>query len=106
MVGQNLGAGRPERAEQSVWQAGFYNMVFLGLVGAVFVLFAEPLIGAFTRDGQVMPHGVSCLRTVSLGFLFYAYGMVLGQAFNGAGAVWTPTFINLFCFWFWQLPLA
>jgi putative MATE family efflux protein len=106
MVGQNLGAGKPERAEQAVWRAGFYNMVFLGVVGAVFVLFAEPLIGAFTRDAQVVPHGVSCLRTVSLGFLFYAYGMVLSQAFNGAGDVWTPTFINLFCFWLWELPLA
>ena len=106
MVGQNLGAGKPERAEQAVWRAGFYNMVFLGVVGAVFVVFAESLIGAFTQDVQVVSHGVSCLRTVSLGFLFYAYGMVLSQAFNGAGDVWTPTFINLFCFWFWELPLA
>jgi Na+-driven multidrug efflux pump len=106
MVGQNLGAGKPDRAEQSVWQAGFYNMVFLGLVGAAFVVFAESFIVAFTRDVQVLPYGVSCLRTVSLGFLFYAYGMVLSQAFNGAGDVWTPTFINLFCFWLWELPLA
>ena len=106
MVGQNLGAGKPERAEQAVWRVGFYNMVFLGVVGALFVLFAEPLIGTFTRDVQVLPYGVSCLRTVSLGFLFYAYGMVLSQAFNGAGDVWTPTFINLFCFWLWELPLA
>jgi putative MATE family efflux protein len=106
MVGQNLGAGKPERAEQSVWHAGFCNMVFLGVVGTLFVLFAEPLIDAFTQDGQIVPHGVKCLRTVSLGFLFYAYGMVLGQAFNGAGDVWTPTYINLFCFWFFQLPLA
>jgi putative MATE family efflux protein len=106
MVGQNLGAGKPERAEQAVWRAGLYNMVFLGLVGAVFVLFAEPLIGAFTQDAQVAPYGVHCLRTVSLGFLFYAYGMVLSQAFNGAGDVWTPTCINLFCYWLWLLPLA
>ena len=106
MVGQNLGAGKPERAEQSVWQAGFYNMVFLGVVGALFVAFAEPLIGAFTQDVQVAPFGVSCLRTVSLGFLFYAFGMVLGQAFNGAGDVWTATLINLFCFWLWELPIA
>jgi Na+-driven multidrug efflux pump len=81
-------------------------MVFLGVVGTLFVLFAEPLIDAFTQDVQVVPHGVKCLRIVSLGFLFYAYGMVLSQAFNGAGDVWTPTFINLFCFWLWQLPLA
>jgi putative MATE family efflux protein len=106
MVGQNLGAGKPDRAEQAVWRAGFYNMIFLGIVGTGFVLFAEPLIVAFTTDVHVLPNAVSCLRTVSLGFLFYAYGMVLCQAFNGAGAVWTPTFINLFCFWLWQLPLA
>jgi putative MATE family efflux protein len=106
MVGQNLGAGKPERAEQAVWTAGLYNMVFLGVVGLVFVLFAELIISAFTHDVQVVPYGVRCLRTVSLGFLFYAYGMVLSQAFNGAGDVWTATFINLFCFWLWELPLA
>jgi len=106
LVGQNLGAGKPERAEQAVWKAGFYNMIFLGVIGSVFVLFAELIINAFTRDPQVVPFGVACLRTVSLGFLFYAYGMVMSQAFNGAGAVWTPTFINLVCFWLWQLPLA
>ena len=106
LVGQNLGAGKPDRAEQAVWKAGFYNMIFLGVLGLLFVLFAETIIGAFTQDPAVMPYGVSCLRTVSFGFLFYAYGMVMSQAFNGAGAVWTPTFINLFCFWLWQLPLA
>jgi putative MATE family efflux protein len=106
LVGQNLGAAKPERAEQVVWLAGLYNMMFLGVIGAGFVLFATQLIGAFTQDVRVAPFGVSCLRTVSLGFLFYAYGMVMGQAFNGAGAVWTPTLINLFCFWLWQLPLA
>jgi len=106
LVGQNLGAGKPERAEQAVWRAGFHNMTFLGVIGLGFVLFAELLIGVFTQDAQVRPYGVSCLRTVSLGFLFYAYGMVMSQAFNGAGAVWTPTLINLFCFWLWQLPLA
>jgi len=82
-------------------------MVFLGVIGLGFVLFAGPLIHAFTRGNlEVAPYGVSCLRTVSLGFLFYAYGMVLSQAFNGAGDVWTPTVINLCCFWLWQLPLA
>jgi len=106
LVGQNLGAGKPERAEQAVWRAGFYNMGFLGAVGAIFVVFAELLVGAFTQDPNVSPYAVACLRTVSLGFLFYAYGMVMSQAFNGAGAVWTPTLINLGCFWCWQLPLA
>jgi putative MATE family efflux protein len=106
LVGQNLGAGKPDRAEQAVWRAGFYNMIFLGVIGLVFVLFAGRIIGAFTQEDQVVGFGVACLRTVSLGFLFYAYGMVMSQAFNGAGAVWTPTVINLFCFWLWQLPLA
>jgi putative MATE family efflux protein len=106
LVGQNLGAGKPERAEQAVWKAGLYNMIFLGMLGTVFVIFAGPIIRSFTTEVHVVSFGQSCLRTVSLGFLFYAYGMVMSQAFNGAGAVWTPTFINLFCFWLWQLPLA
>jgi putative MATE family efflux protein len=106
LVGQNLGAGKPDRAEQAVWRAGFYNMIFLGAIGLAFVVFAGPIINGFTQDRQVAPFGVACLRTVSFGFLFYAYGMVMSQAFNGAGAVWTPTFINLVCFWLWQLPLA
>jgi putative MATE family efflux protein len=107
LVGQNLGAGKPERAEQAVWRAGFYNMLFLGGIGLAFALFAGPIIHAFTRgNAVVMPYGVSCLRTVSLGFLFYGYGMVLAQAFNGAGDVWTATLINLFCLWLWQVPLA
>ena len=106
LVGQNLGAGKPDRAEEAVWKAGLYNMIFLGLIGSVFVIFAGPIIQSFSSEDQVVSFGQSCLRTVSLGFLFYAYGMVMSQAFNGAGAVWTPTFINLFCFWLWQLPLA
>ena len=106
LVGQNLGARKPDRAEAAVWQAGLYNVIFLGMIGAFFVGFAEPLIGAFTQDAGVAVFGVDCLRTVSLGFLFYAYGMVMSQAFNGAGDVWTPTFMNLFCFWLLELPLA
>lgn len=106
LVGQNLGAGKPDRAESAVWRAGFYNMLFLGTVGTLFFVGAEPLIHGFTADASVAPYGVACLRTVSVGFLFYAYGMVMSQAFNGAGAVWTPTFLNLFSFWILQLPLA
>ncbi|MCA1575376.1 MAG: MATE family efflux transporter [Acidobacteria bacterium] len=106
MVGQALGAKKPERAEQAVWRAGFYNMICLGLVGLVFVLFARPIIGLFTEDPNVVPYGVDCLRIVAYGFLFYAYGMVLTQSFNGAGDTWTPTIINLFVFWLWELPLA
>jgi putative MATE family efflux protein len=106
MVGQNLGAGRPHRAEEAVWTAARYNMVFLGLVGLLF-LAAAPLIARFfTSDPAVMPVAVTCLRTVSLGFLFYACGMVLTQAFNGAGDTWTPTIINLFVFWLFEIPLA
>ena len=106
MVGQSLGAGKPDRAERSVWIAGFYNMLFLGTVGLAFVIFAPQLISLFTDDPAVVPWGTACLRYVSFGFLFYAYGMVITQAFNGAGDTWTPTWLNLFCFWLWEIPLA
>jgi putative MATE family efflux protein len=106
MVGQSLGAGKPDRAERSVWIAGFYNMIFLGVVGLAFVLGAPVLVSLFTSDPAVVPYGVACLRYVSYGFLFYAYGMVLTQAFNGAGDTWTPTWLNLFVFWLWEIPLA
>jgi putative MATE family efflux protein len=106
MVGQNLGAKKPDRAERAVWIAGFYNMIFLGTLGALFALFTRPLIGLFTADPQVLAYGADCLRFVSYGFPLYAFGMVFTQAFNGAGDTWTPTKINLFCFWFWEIPLA
>jgi putative MATE family efflux protein len=106
MVGQALGAGKPDRAERAVWKAGFYNLIFLGSVGLIFVLFARHIIRLFTTDPDVVPYGVDCLRIVAYGFLFYAYGMVLTQSFNGAGDTWTPTIINLFVFWLWELPLA
>ena len=106
MVGQALGARKPDRAERAVWIAGFYNMIFLGLVGLIFVLFASQIIGLFTDDPNVVPYGVDCLRIVAAGFLFYAWGMVITQSFNGAGDTWTPTIINLFVFWLWELPLA
>jgi len=106
MVGQNLGAGHPDRAEKAVWTAAFYNMLFLGAVGVVFLVFARPIVGLFTPDPTVGAYAVSCLRVVSLGFLFYAYGMVLTQSFNGAGDTWTPTWINLLVFWVLELPLA
>jgi putative MATE family efflux protein len=106
MVGQALGATKPERAERAVWKAGFYNVVFLGSIGVIFVVFARQIIGLFTHDPAVVPYGVDCLRIVSSGFIFYAYGMVLTQSFNGAGDTWTPTIINLFVFWLWELPLA
>ena len=106
MVGQNLGAKRPDRAEQAVWTAALYNMIFLGAVGVVFLAAAPYIADFFTSDPSVRPFAIGCLRTVSLGFVFYAYGMVLTQAFNGAGDTWTPTILNLFVFWLWEIPLA
>src|SRR5258708_29938098 len=81
-------------------------MICLGCVCLVFVLFARKIIGLFTTDPNVVPYGVDCLRIVAYGFLFYAWGMVITQSFNGAGDTWTPTIINLFVFWLWELPLA
>ena len=106
LVGQNLGAKKPDRAEKSVWRIGFYNMVFLCGIAVTFIIFAEPMIRFFTQDSSVIPFGVDCLRMVSYGYGFYAYGMVLVQAFNGAGDTNTPTIINVFCYWLLQLPLA
>lgn len=106
LVGQNLGAGFPDRAEKSVWRAGFLNMVFLGLVTIIFQVFSKSLLGFFTTDPEVLQNGIKCLQIVSLGYIFYAYGMVLSQSFNGAGDTKTPTIVNLFGFWLFQIPLA
>lgn len=106
MVGQNLGARRPDRAEAAVWTAARYNMVFLGVVGLLFLAGAPFITSLFTTDPLVQPYAIGCLRTVSLGFIFYACGMVLTSAFNGAGDTWTPTVINLFVFWLFEIPLA
>jgi Na+-driven multidrug efflux pump len=106
MVGQNLGANKPERAEQAVWMAGFYNMWVLGGTGLVFVMFAGPIVDLFTSDSTIVPWATACLRIVSLGFVFYAYGMVLSNAINGAGDTWTPMVLNAVCFWIWEVPLA
>lgn len=106
LVGQNLGAKRPDRAEQAVWRAGFFNMIFLGLVSLIFLLLAPHLVGIFSKDPGVIKVGATCLRVISLCYIVYAYGMVIVQAFNGAGDTFTPTMINLVCFWIIQLPLA
>jgi putative MATE family efflux protein len=106
LVGQNLGAKQPERAATSVWRTGFYNMLFLGGIGVFFMIFAEPVVRLFTNDPQVIPLAASCLRIISYGNIGYAYGMVMLQAFNGAGDTITPTFVNLFGFWFIEIPLA
>jgi putative MATE family efflux protein len=106
LVGQNLGARQPDRAETSVWRIGLYNMIFLCGIAVTFIVFAEPMIRFFTQDSAVIPFGIDCLRLVSYGYGFYAYGMVLVQAFNGAGDTRTPTIINAFCYLLLQLPLA
>ena len=106
LVGQNLGAGQPDRAERSVWLTGFANMVFLALLTVTFVVLAEPLARLFTAEAEVIPHAVDCLRFISYGYVFYAYGMVVSQAFNGAGDTYTPTLANFVCYWILQIPLA
>ncbi len=106
LVGQNLGAGKPDRAEKAVWRTGLYNMIFLGGVGIVFVLFAEPIVHLFINDPAVVPLGATCLRIISYGNIGYAYGMVMLQAFNGAGDTITPTIVNFFGFWMLEIPLA
>ncbi len=106
MVGQALGANDPRRAERSVWRAVIYNTAFLTSVGLVFILMANQIVGIFTSDPAVAGYAVDCLRTVSYGFVLYAGGMVLTQAFNGAGDTWTPTVINLLVFWLFEIPLA
>ena len=106
MVGQALGAGKPDRAERAVWMAARYNLVFLGSVGVLFVLLARGIVSLFTTDPAVAPYAIDCLRIVALGFLFYAYGMVITSSFNGAGDTWTPTWLNLVVFWLWEIPLA
>jgi putative MATE family efflux protein len=106
MVGQALGAKKPERAERAVWLAARYNLVFLGIVGLLFVLLARAIVSLFTAEVAVASYAVDCLRIVALGFLFYAYGMVITSSFNGAGDTWTPTWLNLVVFWMWEIPLA
>ncbi|HUR30638.1 MAG TPA: MATE family efflux transporter [Saprospiraceae bacterium] len=106
LVGQNLGALQPERAEKSVWRAAFFNMIFLTSISVIFFAFAPVFIPFFTREPEVIYHGVLCLRIICLGYIFYAYGMVIGQAFNGAGDTVTPSWINFIAFWLLQIPLC
>jgi putative MATE family efflux protein len=106
MVGQSLGAGKPERAQEAVWTATKYDVAFLTLIGLVFLLFTPGIVGVFTPDAAVAAVAISGLRILSLGFPLFAAGMVLEQAFNGAGDTWTPTKINFFVYWLLQIPLA
>lgn len=106
LVGQNLGAKQPERAEKSVWQASRYNMLFLLGVSIIFFIFAHTFVSMFNDNPTVVQYGVDSLRIICLGYIAYAYGMVISQAFNGAGDTFTPTVINLVAFWAVQIPLA
>lgn len=106
LVGQNLGAGKPERAEEAIRIAARFNVIFLGVIGLFFVLFAAPIVRLFTDDPPVLEYGIRSLWIVSLAFPLYAFGMCLEAAFNGAGDTWTPTRLNFFCFWLFQIPLA
>ena len=106
LVGQNLGANQPERAETSAWRAAFCNMLFLAAVGVGFFLGATQIVGLFDNNVHVVDIAVECLRIFCLGYLFMAYGMVLSQSLNGAGDTKTPTLINIMCFWVVEIPLA
>ena len=106
LVGQNLGAGHPERAEKSVWRAGFFNMVFMAIVGIVYVAAAPFFIGLFTTDPGALQAGALALRILAGGYVFYGYSMILSQAINGAGDTKTPTLLNFIFFWLIETPLA
>jgi putative MATE family efflux protein len=106
LVGQNLGAEKPDRAEKSVWITGKYNAIFMFLISLVYLFFARSIIGLFTEVDSVIENGALCLQIVATGYVFYAYGMVVTQAFNGAGDTRTPTKINFVAFWIFQLPFA
>ena len=106
LVGQNLGARKPDRAERSVWLCAWYNVAYLAIVSLVFILQAENIVSIFNQDPEVVRVGAIALRYIGFGYIFYAFGMVISQAFNGAGDTRTPTWINFFCFWLFEIPLA
>jgi len=106
LVGQNLGANQPNRAEISVWKTGKYNAIFMFLISLIYLFFAKDIIMFFNTTPKVVEYGTLCLQIIAAGYVFYAYGMVLTQAFNGAGDTKTPTKINFLIFWVFQLPMA
>lgn len=106
LVGQNLGANAPDRAAKAVWQTGKYNALFMGTLSILFLVWSKPIVSIFSPVEEVINTGSLCLRVFAFGYVFYAFGMVLIQSFNGAGDTKTPTYINFVCFWMFQLPLA
>ena len=106
LAGQNLGAGKPDRAEAAVWSIAMYCAGYMALVGAICWFFAAPILGFFTQEAQAIESGALALRIVSLGYVPAGFGMALTQAFNGAGDTLTPTVINFIAFWIVQVPLA
>ena len=106
LVGQNLGAGEPQRAEDSVWKTGKYTAIFMGIVSVIYLVFAKHIVGWFSDEVEVVKNGALCLQVIAAGYIFYAYGMVVIQSFNGSGDTKTPTYINFVCFWIFQLPFA
>jgi putative MATE family efflux protein len=106
LVGQSLGANKPERAEKSVWRAAKYNAIFMTVSGVFLVIFASFITGLFTTDPEVLQLGTNCLQILGIGFPMYAVGMVVMQALNGAGDTTTPAALNFICFWLIQIPLA
>lgn len=106
LVGQNLGAQQPERAEKSVLLTAQYNAYFMALVTALFIFFSEPIISIFSNEVEVIQYGTQALQIIGSGYIFYGIGMVMIQALNGAGDTKTPTWINVVCFWMFQIPLA
>ncbi len=106
LVGQNLGANKPDRAEKSVWVTGKYNAYFMAIVSMIYLVFAKQIIMLFNQEPSVVKYGSLCLQVIASGYVFYAYGMVVIQSFNGSGDTKTPTLINFICFWLIQLPFA
>ena len=106
LVGQNLGAGQPDRAERAVWLTGLYDMIFLGVVTLAMVIWPEEIAAVFITDPVVAQHCVDTMRIVASGYVFYAWGMVAVQSFNGAGDTRTPTWLHFWFFWLFQIPLA
>ena len=106
LVGQNLGAEKPERAERSVWRASKYNAIFMTVVGIVMIALAPQIVALFSTEPEVIRYGTSCLRILGVGYPMYAVGMIIIQALNGAGDTTTPSVMNFICFWLVQIPLA